>query len=68
MSLNTACAAVHARHANNDSAYAAALALADAGVEIAALVDLRAEPGTHAVRGLSVRAGQAVVAARDPGT
>ena len=50
--------------ANNDSAYAAALALADAGVEIAALIDLRAEPGTHAVRGLSVRAGQAVVAAR----
>ncbi|HYK12804.1 MAG TPA: sarcosine oxidase subunit alpha family protein [Burkholderiales bacterium] len=50
--------------ANNDSAYTAALALADAGVEIAALIDLRAEPGTHAVRGLSVRAGQAVVAAR----
>ncbi|MDB5810041.1 MAG: sarcosine oxidase, alpha subunit family [Betaproteobacteria bacterium] len=50
--------------ANNDSAYEAALALADAGVEIAALVDLRAEPGTHAVRGIGVRAGQAVIAAR----
>ena len=50
--------------ANNDSAYDAALALADVGVEIAALVDLRAEAGMHAVRGLGVRAGQAVVAAR----
>ncbi len=50
--------------ANNDSAYEAALALADAGVEIAALVDLRVQPGMHAVRGLSVRAGQAVIAAR----
>ena len=50
--------------ANNDSAYEAALALADAGIEIAALVDLRAEPGMHAVRGLGVRTGQAVVAAR----
>jgi sarcosine oxidase subunit alpha len=50
--------------ANNDSAYDAAVALADAGIEIAALVDLRAEPGMPAVRGLSVRAGQAVVAAR----
>ena len=50
--------------ANNDSAYDAALALADAGVEIAALVDLRPQPGMQAVRGLSVRAGHAVVAAR----
>ncbi len=50
--------------ANNDSAYDAALALADAGVEIAALVDLRAQPSMHAVRGLGVRSGQAVVAAR----
>lgn len=50
--------------ANNDSAYTAALVLADVGVEIVALVDLRAQPGTQAVRGVSVRAGQAVVAAR----
>lgn len=49
---------------NNDSAYEAALALADAGVEIAALVDVRLQSGSQAVRGLSVRAGQAVVAAR----
>ncbi len=48
---------------NNDSAYAAALALADAGVEIAALVDVRAQPGVQAVRGLGVRVSHAVVAA-----
>lgn len=49
--------------ANNDSAYDAAFALADAGVEIAALVDLRAQRDMPAARGLRVRCGQAVVAA-----
>ena len=49
---------------NNDSAYEAAQALADAGVEIAALVDVRAQTNAQAVRGVSVRRGQAVVAAR----
>lgn len=49
--------------ANNDSAYDAALALTDAGIEIVALVDLRAEPGMPVVCGLGVRSGQAVVAA-----
>ena len=50
--------------ANNDSAYEAAFALADSGIEIAALVDIRAQPGTRAVRGLGVHAAHAVVAAR----
>ena len=49
---------------NNDSAYEAAQVLAEAGVEIAALVDLRTHPGVQSVRGLNVRCGQAVVAAR----
>ena len=48
--------------ANNDSAYDAARALADAGVEIAALVDVRANADKHVVSGLAVRAGRAVVA------
>ncbi|MDH3475478.1 MAG: 2Fe-2S iron-sulfur cluster-binding protein, partial [Rhodospirillales bacterium] len=53
--------------ANNDSAYQAALDLADAGVEVAALVDLRPEPSAHwssllAQRSIEVMAGCAVVA------
>ena len=50
---------------NNDSAYAAALDLAVAGVEVAAVVDVRAEPGGDAAdraRGIDVLAGHAVVA------
>jgi sarcosine oxidase subunit alpha len=47
---------------NNDSAYEAAVALADAGVEIAALVDMRAQSGVPDLRGLPLRAGHAVVA------
>ena len=49
---------------NNDSAYEAAQALAESGVEIAALVDLRKEAGPHAVQGPRARYGHAVVAAR----
>ncbi len=49
---------------NNDSAYDAALALADAGIEIAAMVDVRTRPGKTVAPGLSVRAGQAVVGVR----
>lgn len=49
----------------NDSAYAAALDLAVAGVEIAAVVDTRPEPGEWARRaqdaGIEVLAGHAVV-------
>ncbi|MEU3922474.1 sarcosine oxidase subunit delta family protein [Streptomyces sp. NPDC029004] len=49
----------------NDSAYAAALDLAAAGVEIAAVVDTRPEPGQWARRaqdaGIEVLAGHAVV-------
>ncbi|WP_405604961.1 sarcosine oxidase subunit alpha family protein [Streptomyces sp. NBC_01410] len=49
----------------NDSAYAAALDLAAAGVEIAAVVDTRPEPGEWARRaqdaGIEVLAGHAVV-------
>ncbi|MEU9481040.1 sarcosine oxidase subunit delta family protein [Streptomyces sp. NPDC048191] len=56
------------RHAvvftTNDSAYAAALDLAAAGVDIAAIVDTRAEPGEWAERarsaGIEVLAGHAV--------
>ncbi|MGW5201317.1 sarcosine oxidase subunit delta family protein, partial [Streptomyces spiralis] len=56
------------RHAvvftTNDSAYAAALDLAAAGVEIAAIVDTRPEPGEWAERaraaGIEVLAGHAV--------
>ncbi len=51
--------------ATNDSAYAAALELADAGLEIAAVVDVRAQaPAGWAVacaeRGIEVRPGQVV--------
>jgi sarcosine oxidase, subunit alpha len=50
---------------NNDDAYHAAGALKGAGVEVAAIVDLRAEPGTAAlalVPGIAVHAVHAVVA------
>ena len=51
---------------NNDSAYGAALDLADGGVEIAAIVDVRPEPGGDLVdkarsRGIDVVADHAVV-------
>ncbi len=54
-------------HANNDSAYVAAMELAEAGVDVAAVVDVRTEAtGARAdearVRGLRVIAGQAIVA------
>ncbi|MFG2283863.1 sarcosine oxidase subunit delta family protein [Streptomyces asoensis] len=52
----------------NDSAYAAALDLAAAGVDIAAIADTRAEPGEWARRaraaGLEVLAGHAVTGTR----
>jgi sarcosine oxidase subunit alpha len=49
----------------NDSAYAAAVELADAGAEVAAVVDARTEipqfwAGECAARGIEVRAGQVV--------
>ncbi|HEX3537549.1 MAG TPA: 2Fe-2S iron-sulfur cluster-binding protein [Stellaceae bacterium] len=50
---------------NNDDAYGVALALADAGVAVAAIVDLRAEPGeaaSAAVEGISLYPAHAVVA------
>ena len=49
----------------NDSAYAAAAALADAGVEVAAVIDARAErsPAAAALHGIDVFAGHAVVEA-----
>jgi len=52
--------------ANNDAAYASAAALAGAGVEIAAIVDIRPEPGPGVPADLASRvvAGSAVVAAR----
>ncbi len=51
---------------NNDNAYNAAADLADAGVEIAAIVDLRNQPGVTATtlaadRGIDVMRGHAVV-------
>ncbi len=51
---------------NNDSAYEAALDLADGGIEIAAIVDVRTEPGGDLTdrarsRGLDVIADHAVV-------
>ena len=53
---------------NNDSAYQAAADLAAAGIEVAALVDCRSEPGAAAAlaerHGIKVLAGHAVVAAR----
>jgi sarcosine oxidase subunit alpha len=53
---------------NNDSGYGAALDLADAGIEVAAVVDPRPEPGGDAAQALRDRdipllAGQAVVRA-----
>ncbi len=49
----------------NDSAYAAATALHDAGVAIAAIADVRAEPGTTAhASGLPIRAGTHVIGTR----
>lgn len=66
-------AVVHGRRvalfASNDLAYGAAFALHDAGVAIAALVDPRETPGDAVLqglrsRGLEVRTGQAVVAAK----
>lgn len=52
----------------NDSAYAAALDLAAAGLEIAAVVDTRPQPGTWAQRaeqaGIEVLPGHAVVGTR----
>ena len=49
----------------NDSAYGAAAALADAGVEVAAVIDARAErsPAAATLHGIDVRTGQAVVEA-----
>ncbi|MGH6959186.1 MAG: sarcosine oxidase subunit alpha, partial [Dongiaceae bacterium] len=54
---------------NNDSAYAAALDLADAGAVVAAIVDLRAAPDSAAVaaartRGIEVLANHAITATR----
>ncbi|MGQ9364945.1 sarcosine oxidase subunit alpha [Azospirillum sp. ST 5-10] len=54
---------------NNDSAYAAALDMADAGIAVAAIVDLRphadgALPAEARRRGLRIVAGSAVVATR----
>jgi sarcosine oxidase subunit alpha len=62
-------AVVPGRHAvaftTNDSAYAAALDLAAAGVDVAAIVDTRPEPGEWAERarsaGIEVLAGHAVI-------
>ncbi|MFI7130939.1 2Fe-2S iron-sulfur cluster-binding protein [Nonomuraea sp. NPDC050153] len=54
----------------NDSAYEAAFDLADAGLEVAAIVDVRPSPGPLAEarrRGIEVLAGQAVEAARGAG-
>jgi sarcosine oxidase subunit alpha len=50
---------------NNDDAYNAAVALKAAGVEVATIVDLRAEPGMAAralVPGITIHTGHAVVA------
>ncbi|MGW4968216.1 2Fe-2S iron-sulfur cluster-binding protein [Nonomuraea sp. NPDC004186] len=54
----------------NDSAYEAAFDLADAGLEVAAIVDVRPSPGPLPEarrRGIEVLAGQAVEAARGAG-
>ena len=53
----------------NDSAYAAALDLAGAGIEVAAVIDVRAEPGGDLAdrargKGIDVLAGHAVAATR----
>ena len=50
---------------NNDDAYGVAAALAEAGIEVAAVVDVRAEPGDLAPRridGIPLYSGHAVVA------
>ncbi len=47
---------------NNDSGYEAAQALAEAGVDVAAVVDVRAQPAAAAACRVAVRAGQALVA------
>ena len=54
---------------NNDSAYATAFALREAGVEVAAVVDLRQHPGTDLAErtrqaGITLHAGSAVVDTR----
>jgi sarcosine oxidase subunit alpha len=52
---------------NNDDAYHAAAALKAAGVEVAAIVDLRAEPSVAAralMPGITIHAGHAVIATR----
>ncbi|GAA4214886.1 2Fe-2S iron-sulfur cluster-binding protein [Microbispora amethystogenes] len=56
----------------NDTAYAAALDLADAGIEIAAVADVRREPGRMwaarcAERGIEVLTGHVVTAAKGEG-
>ncbi|WP_208759152.1 2Fe-2S iron-sulfur cluster-binding protein [Microbispora triticiradicis] len=56
----------------NDTAYAAALDLADAGIEIAAVADVRREPGSAwadrcAERGIEVLTGHVVTAAKGEG-
>ncbi|MGN9842183.1 2Fe-2S iron-sulfur cluster-binding protein [Nonomuraea sp. H19] len=56
----------------NDGAYAAALDLAEAGVEVAAIVDVRTAPGERWAarareRGIEVLAGHVVTAARGDG-
>ncbi|WP_188196931.1 sarcosine oxidase subunit alpha family protein [Nonomuraea sp. SYSU D8015] len=56
----------------NDSAYAAALDLAEAGVEVAAIVDVRTAPGERWAarareRGIELLAGHVVTAARGDG-
>ena len=54
-------------YVNNDDAYHTAAALKAAGVTVAAIVDLRAEPGAAAralVAGIPLYAGHAVVATR----
>jgi sarcosine oxidase subunit alpha len=52
---------------NNDDAYHAAAALKAAGIEVAAIVDLRAEPGAGAralAEGIALHAGRAVIGTR----
>jgi sarcosine oxidase, subunit alpha len=54
---------------NNDGAYRAARALLAAGVDVAAVVDVRPEPGAAALQhleGLPLHPGHAVVATRGP--
>jgi len=46
---------------NNDSAYEAAHALADCGVELAAIIDVRTTGAEHQASGSKIRAGCAIV-------